>query len=284
MSREQDIRARGPAAKRGLRRARWRSWRSWSHAHWGGPPLHRHDFDEAFYVLDGELTFQLDDELWSATRGGFAFARGGRAHTLANLGDEPARYLLADHTGWVRALLRSSGRRECRGRAAGDSARAGPGGHSRRAADRGTRRARRGATAPAQRGPGQRGPARRRERRPGRGDGQHRPGRSRGSAASPSRLRRGLLRARGRAHLQARRRAGLASSGRARLRSPGASTTPSQTRAKPRRAMLLVCTPAGFERYFQRMAARQAGVEPPPEALEPWPEVVKVGPRIGEED
>ncbi len=41
---------------------------------------------------------------------------------------------------------------------------------------------------------------------------------------------------------------------------------------------------AGFERYFQRMAAREAGVEPPPEALEPWPEVIKVGPRIGEEE
>lgn len=25
----------------------------------GGPPLHKHDFDEAFYVLDGELTFQV---------------------------------------------------------------------------------------------------------------------------------------------------------------------------------------------------------------------------------
>ena len=25
-------------------------------AHWQGPPLHHHDFDEAFYVLDGELT------------------------------------------------------------------------------------------------------------------------------------------------------------------------------------------------------------------------------------
>jgi quercetin dioxygenase-like cupin family protein len=24
-----------------------------------GPPLHVHDFDEAFYVLDGELTFQV---------------------------------------------------------------------------------------------------------------------------------------------------------------------------------------------------------------------------------
>ena len=23
---------------------------------WDGPPLHHHDFDEAFYVLDGELT------------------------------------------------------------------------------------------------------------------------------------------------------------------------------------------------------------------------------------
>ena len=47
--------------------------------------------------------------------------------------------------------------------------------------------------------------------------------------------------------------------------------------------MLIICTPAGFERYFQQMAAREAGVEPPPEALEPWPEVVKVGPQIGEE-
>ena len=43
---------------------------------------------------------------------------------------------------------------------------------------------------------------------------------------------------------------------------------------------LLVCTPAGFERYFQQMAAKEAGVEPPPEALEPWPEVTVVGPPI----
>ena len=35
---------------------------------WSGPPLHRHDFDEAFYVLDGELTFQLGDERSTATR------------------------------------------------------------------------------------------------------------------------------------------------------------------------------------------------------------------------
>jgi quercetin dioxygenase-like cupin family protein len=45
---------------------------------------------------------------------------------------------------------------------------------------------------------------------------------------------------------------------------------------------LLICVPAGFERYFQRIAADEAGVDPPPDALEPWPEVIVVGPRIGE--
>ena len=31
--------------------------------HTAGPPLHTHDFDEAFYVLEGELVFQVQDEL-----------------------------------------------------------------------------------------------------------------------------------------------------------------------------------------------------------------------------
>ncbi len=102
------------------------------------PPPHVHDDeDEAFYVLEGELTFQLGDELINAGQGELAFAPRGIPHTLANLSAAAARYLL-------------------------------------------------------------------------------------------------------------------------------------------------VCTPAGFERYFDRMAAKEAGVDPPPEALEPWPEVVKVGPRNGD--
>ena len=36
---------------------------------WDGPPLHHHAFDESFYVLDGELTFQLGDELATAGPG-----------------------------------------------------------------------------------------------------------------------------------------------------------------------------------------------------------------------
>ena len=103
-----------------------------------GPRLHTHDFDEAFYVLEGELTFRVEDELLTARAGEMAFAPRNVAHTLANRSDAPARYLL-------------------------------------------------------------------------------------------------------------------------------------------------VCTPAGFERHFARLAAKAAGVEPPEWALQEIPEVVFVGPRIGED-
>src|ERR687886_136853 len=51
----------------------------------------------------------------------------------------------------------------------------------------------------------------------------------------------------------------------------------------PARA-LLVITPAGFERYFDRIAARISGGEPPPEAAGPIPEVVTLGPPLGKEE
>jgi quercetin dioxygenase-like cupin family protein len=102
-----------------------------------GPPLHTHAFDEAFFVLEGQLTIQLGDELTTAGVGELAFARGGVPHTLANRSDAAARFLI-------------------------------------------------------------------------------------------------------------------------------------------------ICTPAGFEREFARRAAAQAGVDPPPWAMQPVPEVTVVGPRIGE--
>src|SRR3954463_2726873 len=59
-----------------------------------GPPLHHHDFDEAFYVLEGELTFQLRDEIVRAGPGDLVFAPRGVSHTFANLSDAPARQLI----------------------------------------------------------------------------------------------------------------------------------------------------------------------------------------------
>jgi quercetin dioxygenase-like cupin family protein len=101
-----------------------------------GPSLHHHEFDEAFYVLEGELTFQLGDELFTRGAGELAFAPRGVPHTYANLSGSGAR-------------------------------------------------------------------------------------------------------------------------------------------------ALIVCTPAGFERYFARMAAKREGVDPPEWALQPYPETTKVGPQIG---
>jgi len=44
---------------------------------------------------------------------------------------------------------------------------------------------------------------------------------------------------------------------------------------------LIACTPAGFERYFARLAAERQGVDPPDWALQPLPPVEILGPQIG---
>jgi quercetin dioxygenase-like cupin family protein len=62
--------------------------------HSPGPPLHTHDFDEAFYMLDGELIFQVDGALVTNGPGEPSFAARNVPHTLANHGDAPARYVL----------------------------------------------------------------------------------------------------------------------------------------------------------------------------------------------
>jgi quercetin dioxygenase-like cupin family protein len=59
-----------------------------------GPSLHHHDFDEAFYVVEGELTFQLGDELVTRGAGEVAFAPRGVPHTYANLSGAHARAVL----------------------------------------------------------------------------------------------------------------------------------------------------------------------------------------------
>ena len=59
-----------------------------------GPPLHKHDFDEAFYMLEGELIFQVEDSLVARGAGEVFFAPRNVPHALANHSDAPARYVL----------------------------------------------------------------------------------------------------------------------------------------------------------------------------------------------
>ena len=60
-----------------------------------GPPLHTHaSEDEAWYVIAGELRFQLGDERAAAPAGSFVFVPRGTPHCFVNAGAEPARILV----------------------------------------------------------------------------------------------------------------------------------------------------------------------------------------------
>jgi quercetin dioxygenase-like cupin family protein len=59
------------------------------------PPRHVHlEADEAFYILAGEVTFWLDDEITVGTGGSFVLAPGGVMHSFGNQSAEPARVLI----------------------------------------------------------------------------------------------------------------------------------------------------------------------------------------------
>lgn len=59
------------------------------------PPLHYHAaMTEAFYVLAGELTLRLGEELHRAPAGAFAAVPPGTLHTFFNESEEPATFLL----------------------------------------------------------------------------------------------------------------------------------------------------------------------------------------------
>lgn len=50
--------------------------------------------DEGFYILDGQVEFQLDDKTLTATPGTFVNVPKGHIHAYRNLGTEPARMLV----------------------------------------------------------------------------------------------------------------------------------------------------------------------------------------------
>jgi quercetin dioxygenase-like cupin family protein len=107
--------------------------------HTAGPPLHTHDFDEVYYVLEGELIFQIEDTLTTKGAGELSLAPRNVPHTLANHGDAPARYVLVCTPAGFRAPLGARRGRGGWGRAAAVGAAADPRDQGRRPADRGAR-------------------------------------------------------------------------------------------------------------------------------------------------
>ena len=61
-----------------------------------GPPPHNHPWDEAYYVLEGEVRFTLGDEQTIARRGDFVYVPGGTVHAFQGASAKPARILFFD--------------------------------------------------------------------------------------------------------------------------------------------------------------------------------------------
>jgi mannose-6-phosphate isomerase-like protein (cupin superfamily) len=249
---------------------------------WDGPPLHHHDFDEAFYVLDGELTFQLADELATAGPGTLIFAPGNTHHTLANLGGTAARYLLVcTPAGFERYFDRLAA-----GLAGVDpppepagpipeTIVVGPRIGERRDLDRAT-------PIPAARA--QVNVLVRGEQSDRRvavmdniiGAGWPGPPLHHHDFDELFHVLEGALTFQLGNELVSRRAGELAFARR------GVHHTFANLSGADART-LIICTPAGFERYFARIAAKQQGVDPPQWALQPTPQVTTVGPQIGRE-
>lgn len=71
-----------------------------------GPPRHVHSReDELFYVLEGELVFELDGVRHTVGAGGTVYLQRGVVHTYQNFTDSDARLLIATTPGGFSELF-----------------------------------------------------------------------------------------------------------------------------------------------------------------------------------
>ncbi len=76
----------------------------------GGPPPHTHTMeDEAFYVLEGELTVTIDGRELRGGPGSWMFAPRHRPHGFRNDGDVPCRMLMMASPGGFEKFFEACG-------------------------------------------------------------------------------------------------------------------------------------------------------------------------------
>jgi quercetin dioxygenase-like cupin family protein len=61
-----------------------------------GPPPHSHAWDEAYYVIEGDVRFSLAGTERSMRAGDFLYAPGGTVHGFSGASSQPARMLIFD--------------------------------------------------------------------------------------------------------------------------------------------------------------------------------------------
>ena len=59
-----------------------------------GPPPHRHDWDEAYYVIEGALDFEIDGKRVRIERGDFTYLPRKTVHAFKGASPSPSRVLI----------------------------------------------------------------------------------------------------------------------------------------------------------------------------------------------
>jgi quercetin dioxygenase-like cupin family protein len=59
-----------------------------------GPPAHRHNWDEAYYILEGEVDFEVDGEPVKSRTGDFNYLPRNTVHGFKGASTAPARVLI----------------------------------------------------------------------------------------------------------------------------------------------------------------------------------------------
>ena len=71
-----------------------------------GPPPHHHPWDEAYYVVEGEVRFSLAGKEQLVRSGEFVYAPGGTVHGFQGLSEKPARMIIFDAPAHAEAFFK----------------------------------------------------------------------------------------------------------------------------------------------------------------------------------
>jgi quercetin dioxygenase-like cupin family protein len=75
-----------------------------------GPTSHHHPWDEAYYIVEGEVRFGMDGREVLAKAGDFLYAPGGTVHSFQGASDNPARVLIFDAPAHAESFFRDMDR------------------------------------------------------------------------------------------------------------------------------------------------------------------------------
>jgi quercetin dioxygenase-like cupin family protein len=75
-----------------------------------GPPPHRHEWDEAYYVIEGEIAFEIGGRREVVGAGGFVYAPAGATHAFQGVSKSPSRMLIFDAPAHAEAFFKEMDR------------------------------------------------------------------------------------------------------------------------------------------------------------------------------